>query len=69
MLYTKFLSPLFVLLILVIPHVAWTQSDMMMDDGMMMSGWMMLLCILFGVLLFLALVLSILALLKYLFRK
>jgi hypothetical protein len=61
-------------LLLILAGVAHGQSemmdgDMMMDGNMMMGGWFMVICILLGILLFVALVLSILALLKYLFGK
>lgn len=67
--YVKFLSPFSGLLILMAANSASAQSDMMMDGCMMMSGWMMLVWIALGLLLFVALVLAILALLKYLSGK
>lgn len=48
---------------------AQSQSSMMMEGCMMMSGWGMAVYILFGILLFIVLILAILALLKYLFGK
>lgn len=41
----------------------------MMDNGMMGGGWIMIACVLLGILLFIALILAILALLKYLLGK
>lgn len=43
-----------------------TGQSMMSDGGMMMSGPMMLVCMLFGLLILVALVLAILSLIKYL---
>lgn len=44
------------------------ESGMMMNDGMMMGGgWSAIACVVFGVLLFILLILGILALWKYLF--
>jgi uncharacterized membrane protein len=48
---------------------AMTHNSNMMDGGMMMGGGMMIACILFGVLVVVALVLGILALVKYLRKK
>ncbi len=45
------------------------QGSNMMDGGMMMGGGMMVACIVLGVLAFIALVLAILALIKYLRSK
>lgn len=72
--FKHFLSLCFGLFLITASHGLVAQSDRMMDDammdnGMMMSGWAMLVCVVFGVLLFVALILSILALLKYLFGK
>lgn len=69
MYHAKLFSLFFALLILMVANVVSAQTDMMMDNGMMMSGWAMLACVVFGILLFVALVLAILALLKYLFSN
>lgn len=39
------------------------------DGGLMMSGWFMALCVVLGLLVLVALVLGIMALVKYLFFK
>lgn len=49
--------------------IAQTGERTMMNNGMMGGGWMMFACVLLGLLLFIALILSILALLKYLRGK
>lgn len=49
--------------------IAQSEQNMMMDGCMMMSGWGMAIYIVFGVLLFIVLILAIFALLKYLFGK
>lgn len=54
--------------LLILVGAAHGQSEMMNGD-MMMGGWFMAICILFGVLVFVALILAIGALLKYLLGK
>lgn len=69
MTYFKSLSSLYALVALVTVNVASAQSDMMMDDSMMMNGWLMVFCLALGIMLFIVLLLAILALLKYLLKK
>lgn len=49
--------------------IAQPEQNMMMDGCMMMSGWGMVVYVIFGILLFIVLILAILALWKYLFGK
>jgi hypothetical protein len=61
-------------LLLMVTGTVFAQPDsgMMMDHGMMMSGCSglcMAVCVVFGILLFILLILGILALWKYLFGK
>jgi hypothetical protein len=61
--HLKFFNPLLRLLILIVDSTASARSEMMV------SGWMMLVWAMFGVLLILAQLLAVFALLKYLFRR
>ncbi|MBA2410153.1 MAG: hypothetical protein H0V62_10405 [Gammaproteobacteria bacterium] len=57
------------LLSLIAFYPAASVAGMMAENGMMMGGWFMLLCMAVVVLLFVALVLAIMALVKYLLSK
>ena len=68
--FRMLLSALIALSTLLMADVSIAQSEQgMMEGCMMMSGWGMAIYILFGILLFILLILAILALLKYLFGK
>lgn len=61
-----FIALTFLVLSQSVAHAAQPMSAGMMDDGHMMGGWMMAVCMLFGLLVLVALVLGIFALVKYL---
>lgn len=67
--YLELPNILLMLVLLANSAVAQPGQDTMMGNGMMGSGWVMVVCMLLGILLVIALILVILALLKYLLGK